>query len=75
MQQDGIMVAEYWTELPPKEMLEQKIHRALIEARERKVVQALRLKACGFSRGWAMICCICLAQVPSRRLRPGNSAV
>jgi len=35
MHKDGIMVAEYWTELPPKEMLEQKIHQALIEARER----------------------------------------
>lgn len=35
MHQDGIMVAEYWTELPPKEMLEQKIHQAMVEARER----------------------------------------
>jgi hypothetical protein len=32
---DGIMVAEYWTELPPKEILEAKLHEALIEARER----------------------------------------
>jgi len=31
---DGIMVAEYWTELPPKEILEAKLHEALIEARE-----------------------------------------
>ena len=35
MQKDGIMVAEYWTELPPKEELERRLHRALIEARER----------------------------------------
>lgn len=35
MHKDGIMVAEYWTELPPKEILEQKIHQALIEARVR----------------------------------------
>jgi len=35
MHKDGIMVAEYWTELPPKEQLEQKIHSILTEARER----------------------------------------
>ncbi len=35
MHKDGIMVAEYWTELPPKKELEQKIHSILIEARER----------------------------------------
>ncbi len=35
MHKDGIMVAEYWTELPPKNILEAKIHQALIEARER----------------------------------------
>lgn len=35
MHKDGIMVAEYWTELPPKKQLEEKIHSALIEARER----------------------------------------
>jgi predicted nuclease of restriction endonuclease-like (RecB) superfamily len=34
MQKDGIMVAEYWTDLPPKEILEAKLHEALIEARE-----------------------------------------
>ena len=32
---DGIMVAEYWTELPPKAVLERKLQQALIEARER----------------------------------------
>lgn len=35
MHKDGIMVAEYWTELPPKEQLEKKIHSILSEARER----------------------------------------
>lgn len=29
------MVAEYWTSLPPKELLEEKLHNALIEVRER----------------------------------------
>lgn len=31
---DGIMVAEYFTELPPKKELEEKLHQALVEARE-----------------------------------------
>lgn len=35
MHKDRIMVAEYWTELPPKEILEAKLHNVLIEARER----------------------------------------
>lgn len=35
MHKDGIMVAEYWTELPSKKELEKKIHNILIEARER----------------------------------------
>lgn len=35
MHKDGIMVAEYWTELPPKKELEQKIHALLAEAKER----------------------------------------
>jgi len=34
MHKDGIMVAEYWTELPPRELLESKLHQALIEARK-----------------------------------------
>jgi len=34
MHKDGIMVAEYWTELLPKNVLEEKLHKALIEARE-----------------------------------------
>ncbi|MEG0189471.1 MAG: PDDEXK nuclease domain-containing protein [Algoriella sp.] len=35
MHKDGIMVAEYWTELPSKKELERKLHLALIEAKER----------------------------------------
>ena len=35
LQKDNIMVAEYWTELPPKELLEQKLHTALIEIKAR----------------------------------------
>ena len=35
MEKDNIMVAEYWTELPPKGMLEEKLHNTLIEIRER----------------------------------------
>lgn len=35
MHKDGIMVAEYLTELPPKKELERKLHTALIEAKER----------------------------------------
>jgi len=35
MHKDGIVVAEYWPELPPKETLEQKLHTLLREARQR----------------------------------------
>jgi predicted nuclease of restriction endonuclease-like (RecB) superfamily len=42
MHKDGIMVAEYWTELPPKAILEAKLHEALIEARERIARKQLR---------------------------------
>lgn len=35
MDKSGIMVAEYWTALPPKQEFEKKIHTLLIEARER----------------------------------------
>jgi len=35
MQKDNIMVAEYWTSLPSKQLLKQKLHSALIEVRER----------------------------------------
>jgi predicted nuclease of restriction endonuclease-like (RecB) superfamily len=34
MGKDGIMVAEYWTELPPKNQLEAKLHSAFITAQE-----------------------------------------
>jgi hypothetical protein len=35
MHKDGIVLAEYWTELPPKREFEQKIRSLLAEARER----------------------------------------
>jgi predicted nuclease of restriction endonuclease-like (RecB) superfamily len=35
MHKDGIVVAEYWTDLPPKAELEQKLHILLFEAKER----------------------------------------
>ena len=34
MHKDGIMVAEYLTELPPKHELEKKLHKAYLEAKE-----------------------------------------
>ncbi len=34
MHKDGIMIAEYWTELPPKKLLEEKLHQAVIDAKE-----------------------------------------
>jgi predicted nuclease of restriction endonuclease-like (RecB) superfamily len=39
LQRDNILVAEYWTELPPKEVLENKLHTALIEIQERLAEQ------------------------------------
>ncbi len=42
MHKDGIMVAEYWTELPPKEILEAKLHKLLIEASERIARKQIR---------------------------------
>jgi predicted nuclease of restriction endonuclease-like (RecB) superfamily len=42
MHKDGIMVAEYWTELLPKEILETKLHKSLLEARERIERQKLK---------------------------------
>ena len=35
MDKDGIMVAEYWTKLPPKNLLEKKLNEILTEAKER----------------------------------------
>jgi len=43
MHKDGIVVAEYWTDLPPKKELEQKIHTLLAETRERLAQRQLRL--------------------------------
>ncbi len=34
MHKDGIMVAEYWTELPPRKELEKRLHKAYMEAKE-----------------------------------------
>ncbi|MFN5415670.1 MAG: YhcG family protein [Flavobacteriia bacterium] len=33
MHKDGIMVAEYWTELPPKKELEKRLHAAMVAAK------------------------------------------
>jgi predicted nuclease of restriction endonuclease-like (RecB) superfamily len=35
MHKDGIMVAEYWTDLPPKKELEEKLHSLMIEVKHR----------------------------------------
>ncbi|MGL6012049.1 MAG: hypothetical protein ACRC0J_11205 [Shewanella oncorhynchi] len=43
MHKDGITVAEYWTELPPKAAIEQHLHQALIEARERMAARGILL--------------------------------
>jgi predicted nuclease of restriction endonuclease-like (RecB) superfamily len=50
MHKDGITVAEYWTELPPKAELEQHLHQALLEARERLARRGLLLKDEGDER-------------------------
>ena len=39
---DGIMVAEYWTELPSKNILEEKLHQSFLEARERLIRKQLK---------------------------------
>lgn len=44
MHKDGITVAEYWTELPPKAELEQQLHQALVEARERLARRGMLLE-------------------------------
>ena len=46
LDRDGIMVAEYWTMLPPKEVFEQRIRNLLIETRERLT----RRKALGVAK-------------------------
>lgn len=35
MHKDGIVVSEYWTVLPPKDILEAKLHKTLIKAKEK----------------------------------------
>lgn len=45
MHKDGIMVAEYWTELPPQKQLKLKIQSMLEEARERIEQKAMILNA------------------------------
>ncbi len=44
MHKDGIMVAEYWTVMPPKIELEAKLHQLLMEAKERIEQNKLSLK-------------------------------
>ncbi len=44
MHQDGITVAEYWTELPSKAEIERKLHTALLEARERMARSAVLME-------------------------------
>lgn len=45
MHKDGITVAEYWTELPPKAELERQLHAALVEARERLARRGVLLES------------------------------
>lgn len=47
MHKDGITVAEYWTELPPKAELERQLHAALVEARERLARRGVLLERGG----------------------------
>jgi len=49
MHKDGIVLAEYWTDLPPKKEFEQKIHALLQEAQER--IARRRLLTRGGSSG------------------------
>lgn len=41
LEPDGIHVAEYWLQLPPQEVLQAKLHKALVEARARLENQCL----------------------------------
>jgi predicted nuclease of restriction endonuclease-like (RecB) superfamily len=45
MHKENIMVAEYWTDLPPKEDLEKKLHQLLIETKHR-IEQRKSLECC-----------------------------
>jgi hypothetical protein len=49
MDKDGIMVAEYWTTLPPKAEFEQKIRLILAEAKERMERRRMMLRLPGNS--------------------------
>ncbi len=42
MHKDGIVVAEYWKDLPPKDKLEKKLQSILLEARERIEMKKIR---------------------------------
>ena len=44
MHKGGIMVAEYWAELPPKKKLEQKLHAILLETKQRIEIKKLEEK-------------------------------
>ena len=44
MHKDGIFVSEYWTELPPKKILEQKLHETLVDAKETLLRGNLKIK-------------------------------
>ncbi len=44
MHKDGMTVAEYWIELPPKAELEQHLHQALLETRERMARRGVLLE-------------------------------
>jgi hypothetical protein len=39
LEPDNIHIAEYWLQLPPKEMLQAKLHKALTEAKARIALQ------------------------------------
>jgi predicted nuclease of restriction endonuclease-like (RecB) superfamily len=47
MHKDGITVAEYWTELPPKVELERQLHQMLMEARARLAQRSVLLQTDG----------------------------
>jgi hypothetical protein len=46
LDKDGIMVAEYWTALPPKKELQEKIQTLLIETKERLERRNLLTQKC-----------------------------
>ncbi len=39
LEPDNIHIAEYWLQLPPKELLQSKLHKAMIEAKMRLELQ------------------------------------